>query len=239
MELLGITTAAKGAVSRGPSASRQFYAFTDCVNVSSTLADHDFGYAVSGTGAAFSGVASGTDNAIGIARASLGTVATNRAALWSVIATALQFDVLAQAICTARCRLVTLSTATNTYTLRAGFIDSVTAESTDGVFFRYTHSVNSGRWQLVARANNVETAVDTGVTATANGWVDLEVRIENGVAYGRINGGTAVSISTNIPSGSGRETGYGVMALRSAGTTSLNAFDIDFLEVIANFATAR
>lgn len=70
-------------------------------------------------------------------------------------------------------RLTTLSDVTNTYSIWAGFGDRVTAEPTDGTYFRYTHSVNSGKFECVTSNNATRTAVDTGVTVAAATWYRL------------------------------------------------------------------
>lgn len=215
----------------------RFRAVTDCI---SNTNENGFTYGVSGTGAAFSTLAPGTDNAIGIMRAALGTTATGRAAISSM-----NFGVLklgsGVAFFESDTRIVNLSDAANTYTFRAGFIDSITAESTDGAFFRYTHGTNSGRFQAVTRNNGVETATDTGITVAANTWYDFEITVNaagTSVEF-KINGSVVATNTANIPTASGRETGYGVMALRSVGTAAFNCYDCDFIEVTYDFTTPR
>ena len=139
-------------------------------------------------------------------------------------------------------RIAALSDGTNTYTLRAGFLDSGTAESVDGVFFRYTDTVNSGKWVLVARSNSSETTTNATNTAVAAAtWYRLTVIVnpagtsaeffENGVSLG--------TVGTTIPTGAGRGTGFGVMFLKSAGTADNSVLDYDYSQVIAysNVAT--
>jgi hypothetical protein len=205
---------------RGSLSSRS-RVWTDCLNPVAAF-DGGLSFVVSGTGAAWSSVAPGTDNTFGIARLALGTVATNRGSI-------------------AGPELAALPTATNAYTVRSGLIDSITAESTDGAFFRYTHSVNAGKWQAVCRSNGVETAVDTGIVAAANAWdlLAIQVNASGTQAVFKIDGVTVATITTNIPAAAGRETGYGLMVLRSLGTTALNAIDVDFVEAEIVFTAAR
>lgn len=218
---------------------RRFRAFNDCI---SNSLGPDFTFAVSGTGAAFSSLATGSDTALGIVRAALGTTATGRAAI-----AAANFSVLrlGQGVAKfkAKVRIVSLSDATNTYSFRAGFIDSVTGESADGAFFRYTHSVNGGNFQAVTRSNNTETstAVDTGIAAAANTWYLLEITVNaaGNSAVFRINGNVVATLSANIPTASGRETAYGIMALRSVGTAAFNCYDCDFIGVDYLFNSER
>jgi hypothetical protein len=140
-----------------------------------------------------------------------------------------------------RARIVTLSDATNTYTWRAGFLDSNTAESTDGVFFRYTHSVNGGRYQAVTRNNSVETATDTGVAAAANVWDRFEIAVDPVAPFATffIDDVRVAEQATNIPLLTGRETSYGKMTLRSVGTAAINSDDIDYMSVFQFLAVRR
>ena len=175
------------------------------------------------------------DTGAGWLRLDLGTTATGRSGFASPNFQ-LRFG-LGAAGFKANWRETNLSDATNTYVLRAGFIDSISAESVDGAFFRYTHSVNGGRWQAVTRSNNVETAVDTGITVAANTTYKLEIDVNaSGTeAVFKIGGTTVATITTNIPTGSGRETGYGSFALRSAGTLAFSPGALDYLWVEQRF----
>jgi len=129
-----------------------------------------------------------------------------------------------------------LSDGTTTYSLRAGFLDSVSAESTDGVFFRYTHSVNTGKWQFVTRANGVETITDTGVTVVVSTDYKLNIVVNpDGLkAFGLINGLNVASATATIPVGAGRETGFGAMILKSLGA-SARPFWTDYSDVVCVF----
>jgi hypothetical protein len=133
-------------------------------------------------------------------------------------------------------KIVTLSSADPDYTLRIGFIDSNSAESTDGIFFRYNDNVNSAKWQKVTRNNNTETgsANDTTVTADTN-WhrYTIVVNPAGNVAEFFIDGVSKGTETTNIPTGAGRATGAGVMFLKTAGTTDAAGIDIDSQEIIA------
>ena len=217
--------------------AKKFIARTDCISNTNT---NEFSYTVSGTGAAFSTLATGNNNALGVLRLALGTTATGRGAIAPVNLGVLLFG---KGIATfeSDARIVTLSDATNTYALRVGFIDSITAEATDGVFFRYTHSVNGGRFQAVCRNNNTESVVDTAITATANIWYDFEITVNASAtsAEFKINGSVVATITTNIPTASGRETGYGLACNRTAGTAAVNAIDVDFIDISYEFTTQR
>lgn len=121
-------------------------------------------------------------------------------------------------------RLAVASDGTDTYSARIGFSDAYSAggDGTDGAFFRYTHSTNSGKWQAVTRSAGVETATDTGVAGISASIQTFEVQVNaaaTSVAF-YIDGVLVATNTTNIPSGAGRETGISTHILKSAGTTS-------------------
>jgi hypothetical protein len=138
-------------------------------------------------------------------------------------------------------KLPTLSDGTNTYTVRMGWSDSLAGDPTDGVFLRYTNGVNSGKWQLVARSNSVESTQDTGITADTS-WhtYEIEVNAAGNSAQAIIDGSNAGSpVTTNIPTGAGRETNIqGPYIVKSAGGTA-RTISIDAFWFMHEFSTAR
>jgi hypothetical protein len=136
---------------------------------------------------------------------------------------------------------IQLSDGTNTFTDRVGWIDSVTGEPVDGVYFRYTHSVASGNWQCVVRANNVETgsAVDSGVAYTVSQWDKLRVEVDGTSAVRFFIDGVEVCAGTsvaNLPIGNARAIGYGVNHFQTAGTAD-TFLDVDYLKARGKFVT--
>ncbi len=137
-------------------------------------------------------------------------------------------------------RVPTLSDGTETFTIRLGILDAIFADPTDGCFFRYTHSVNGGKWECVTRSNNTETAVDSGNTVPANTFQRFNITVNaagTSVLF-EINDVTVATITTNIPTGAGRQTGWGHGILKSAGTTS-RGIDCDYWEMEVVFTTPR
>jgi len=223
------------------SPRNRFYAYTDCV---STNPDDSHWIAqVGGAGAAIDGVAIGTLNAFGINTLTMGTTTTGRASITGFSAGQPHTLLLGLGRCRmqAKAAINILSNGTETFTTRIGLIDSVSAEPTDGCYFRYTHSVNTGKWEAVTRSNGTETATDTGITVVADAWKRFEVDVNaagTSVVF-KIDGSTVATNTTNIPTGAGRYASYGVSAIKSAGTTSMSGLYIDFMEVDYQFTTAR
>lgn len=103
-----------------------------------------------------------------------------------------------------------LSSGGQTYVARvAGLGDSVTGDSSNGVYFRYTDTVNSGNWEAVVQSSG-EFAIDTGEAPTTTQFQKLEWVLNDaadefeffidGVSVGTIDSGdislpTAISIS--------------------------------------------
>lgn len=124
---------------------------------------------------------------------------------------------------------------TNT-TIRVGFIDTTTsADCTDGAYFE----IAPNAFAVVAKtaSNSSRTTSGTLCTLAVNTWfkfvvtvrpdgksVLFEVFSDNGYIIG------STVINSNIPSGSGREVGCGLIATESVGT-SAHLVHLDYAEL--------
>lgn len=139
-----------------------------------------------------------------------------------------------------RMAIEALSNGTDTYTVWWGLTDGIASgDPTNGVFFRYTHSVNSGKFQKVTRAAGVETAADTTVTSDTT-YKIFEIRIDDAASsitfwIDSVQVGTAHT--TNIPS-----TATSMLLFmkieKSAGTTARRV-DIDWHDLLVTRSAAR
>lgn len=138
-------------------------------------------------------------------------------------------------------KVTQLSNVTDRYSLRCGFIDSITAESVDGAYFRYSDNVNSGKWERVTRSNSTETATDTGSTVGSTNFTLLTVIVNpaGNNAQFFVDGTSVGANTTNIPTGAGRDVGYGMMFLKSAGTTDTAFLRLDTMELMTYTNTIR
>ena len=231
-----VSTTAAGLAERPEAGPSRFYAFNDLHR-----ANGDINWQIdqSGTGASVAARSDLADGGFGWCNFNLGTVATNRCSILAGPG-ALRFG-LGAARFAARVRQLTLSDATNTHSQRVGFLDAFSAESTDGVFFRYTDAVNGGKWQAVTRSNNTETAVDTGITAAINTTYRFEILVNaaGSSAEFRIDGAVVATVTTNIPTAAGRETGAGILLMRTVGTASVTPVSADYVLVDQVMTTAR
>jgi uncharacterized coiled-coil protein SlyX len=135
-------------------------------------------------------------------------------------------------------KIVTLSDATNTWTARLGFASSPFqgGDPPAAAYFRYSHGVNGGKWQAVTRSGGTETAVDTGGTASTGVFQEFKVILTLTQATFYIDDVQVASISTNIPSAA---MGFYVYSQRSSGTTSLDVFDVDWIQLDLNWSPSR
>lgn len=131
-----------------------------------------------------------------------------------------------------------LSDATNTYTARMGIFDVLSGEPTNGLYFRYTHSVNGGRWQAVSRLAGVDTAVDTGIAATAsnngNGSFEIRTSADGNTVTFFIDDVLVATITTGLPA-IGTSLGFGFNFSRSLGTAAFNAASFDYMMFVQDF----
>lgn len=129
-------------------------------------------------------------------------------------------------------QLLNLSTATQTYFARSGFLDQAESESADGCYFRYSDGINSGKWQGVCvESTGALSTCDTGTTVAATTWYRLTVVVTGtSTADFRINGTSACTVNTGIPESTGEETNFGTSINKTVGTTA-RELQIDYLEV--------
>lgn len=199
----------------------------------------------SGSGSGYDGTIASESSHPGVAQLSTGTTTTGYAFMATKSASAVVFGADAWTV-RIIFQLPDLSDGTDTYTFIAGFGDAPTAASqTDGAFIRYTHSVNSGKFQAVTESNTTETATDTGVTVAADTWYRLDISVNaagTSVVFalktGTGSSSTVATNTTNIPTTATRATGIICGLIKSAGTTARTAW-VDLIDATVTFGTAR
>jgi hypothetical protein len=142
----------------------------------------------------------------------------------------------------------TLSVSAQRYQFLAGFFDTLTAAAqVDGAFLTYDEGgIGTGTaaayWQTCTSSNSTRT-FNTSLTQTtvnAAQWYRIGVEVNAaGTSVTFYVDGTAVSTHTaNIPTGTGRQVGFGAFLIKSNGTTQRTA-DLDYCDFCCNFTTAR
>lgn len=192
---------------------------------SATAGDYgDVASAVTGTAAAWGGVASSTTLP---ANAQLTTGSTNAGAAtlyfaktsntYTAYGTSHQFAEYVFYI-------PTLSNGTETYTIQVGLVASsstTTLAANNTVAVRYTHGTNSGKFQGFSKDNaGAESTADLGTTVATNTIYRVRIELDKARAEARfyVNGTFAARITGNMPNNVAN--GMKAEILKSAGTTA-------------------
>lgn len=222
-----------------------YYYLDDCMNTVFAQGNGVLLNTLSGTGAQSAASANTVNTRVGIVRASTGVATTGRTGVTTGIAIRfggapwfMEMDV----------NITTLSTLAEQYQFAIGFFDIATGiNQTDAACFIYdqggvaTSSTAATYWQTLTASNSARQFNEshTQVTANAGQWYRLRVEVNaaaTSVAF-YVDGVLIATHVTNIP-GSGRDTGFGWLLIKSLGTTA-RTVDIDYIEVLGVLTTAR
>jgi hypothetical protein len=196
---------------------------------------------LSGTNAAISTPGVSESGHFGVATMSTGTTTTGRASF--------QSDLGLIAFGDGKCRIgwwvktpSSLSDGTNKYTIRAGMMDSNADADNEGVYLKYTHDDNSGKWLGVSKKNSVaKQTLDTAVTVVASTWYFLEIEVNaagTSVEY-FVNGASKGTITSSIPLISNGDALGVICYIMKAAGTSARVMSVDANYVDKTFTTAR
>lgn len=226
-----------------------FEYFSDFLNTVGTATGGTDIIAVnSGTGAATSAGTAWASNVVGVVRSTTGTTATGRTAVVSA-ATAVSLGGGAWKY-EEKIRIPTTSNSTERYQFAVGFIDVFTSvNQVDGAYLLYdeggatTGSTATGNWQTVTTSNSSRTFNQNAQNSTAvvqgtEITVSIEVNAAANSVVFKVNGVIIGTHTSTIPTGAGRETGFGWLLIKSVGTTA-RTVDVDYLKVLQQFTTTR
>lgn len=121
----------------------------------------------------------------------------------------------------------TLSDGTQTYTFQFGFVPTPTSTTlavNNSIAIRYSHSINSGKFEGFTRNNSgTESTVDLGVTVAVDTKYLLTICYDKSGTEARfyVNGVYGGRITTNLPNAVA--TGVRAAIVKTAGTTSRTA----------------
>lgn len=117
----------------------------------------------------------------------------------------------------------------NAYILVIGFINnygSANTLPTNGAYFKYSDTLNSGKWIIEVANNGVYNATNT-VTSIDNTVAHAyEVKVSQGTANFLIDGVSIGTISSGLPNGNTRTFGAGMNMFKQSGTSD-NAFQCE------------
>lgn len=114
----------------------------------------------------------------------------------------------------------TLSDASNTYTLALQLANTTTAAASNSrIGFRYSHSLNGGKWLAEADDAGSTTTLDSGIAVAAGQFYELSITVNEDatLASFAIDGAAVGTIATNIPAAA---VGPALNIFKSAGTTA-------------------
>ena len=125
---------------------------------------------------------------------------------------------------------MTLSYSGNGYEFNTGFMNLITATPTNGVYFRYNHTENTGKFLCVVAGSSGETYIDSGITYEPQKWYDMEIQIRGtSSANFYVNRNLVGTINQLIPSGTNDRFGVITSIRRTeAGITAIG-FSIDYM----------
>lgn len=128
-------------------------------------------------------------------------------------------------------KLSALSDVTDRYEVRLGFGNQATASAfTNGVYFDYTDTVNSGQWTGVAVDNSTPTTVNSSVAASIADFHTFKIVVNAAGSSAEffIDGTSIGTAASNIPTTAGREVSIYAMISRTAGSTNNRTLTIDW-----------
>lgn len=135
----------------------------------------------------------------------------------------------------------TLSVLAQRYTLYLGIHNgTASAAPTDGVYFTYSDTINSGNWVgNTSKASSSSTA-NSAVAVSAATWIKLKISVNAGATSASffVNGTEIANspIATNIPNTVITRPSFSIV--KSLGTTS-RSFILDYVNTTINLTTPR
>lgn len=136
-----------------------------------------------------------------------------------------------------------LSDAAQEYRSRIGWYDDVsqTDSTVDGVYFYYDRAATGDFWVLRTSNNSTQTSVTSSIAVVANSWIYLYIHVNTTgtLATFYVNGVSAGTISTNIPTGLGRGAGLMFGIHKTVGTGTDSFINMDYMWQRKTFTTPR
>lgn len=143
------------------------------------------------------------------------------------------------------CSIPTLATVGEDFCLTIGLNDSASYNAngtcTDGAFIQLNRAVNVKKWIYATTNNTTATATNSSSPdVVAAQWYRVSGYINAGVSFAASVDGTSLgtAISTNLPTGAGRQTGFIIKVDKTAGSAA-SAVDLDYVWLYGFYNGAR
>jgi hypothetical protein len=136
-------------------------------------------------------------------------------------------------------KLNQLSSGTNRFDVQLGMSDTFNLnDPANGVYFRYTDNVNSGKWQICTAAGSTLTATNTTVVADTNyhNFGFIINAAASSISY-TIDGVSVGTVTTNIPTNP--ITASVVLVNTGTYTSGNQSIDVDLFYMTLALTTAR
>ena len=172
------------------------------------------------------------DGRIGYLTSSTGNTSTGFAGVGTSRSDGIVLGTFATDVCDI-VRLPILSTSLETYFVDCGLTTNRTggfSTPVDGVYFSYSHGLNSGKWLCCCMNNSTLTSADSGITVAANTWYRLDIKIGTTNALFYIDK-VLVATVAGIPIGTSRSTGKQCLIRKAIGTASMSVI-VDYTHII-------
>lgn len=226
---------------------RKFWQFMSDFDqtLGTTGSDNGFRVFGSGTGNTSAPIATTATNRVGVCQFGTGTTATGRV---SILLYNNPIRLSGGSVFwEADIRVPTLSTSAERFQCFFGIGDTETAiNQVDAVGFVYdeggtsTGSTASANFQCVTANNSTRTFTTSSTAVAANTWhhLTIEINAAGTQVLFYVDYTLVATHTTNIPTGSGRETSLMMGIFKSVGTTS-RTLNIDYVNALYQFTTER
>lgn len=189
--------------------------------IAPTTAGQDGWTATQNGAAAASAILAGLSNAYGIIQSTTGTSNSGRASLHKGGISILFGGGVS--VLEMRVQIPTLSDVAQEYIAYFGYGDNTGAgDMVDGVYFEYNRLLSGDVWRLKTSSNSVRTTVVTASPVAASTWYKLRIEVNPAASRADffVNGVNIGNVTTNIPTGTGRNTDLLLKIEKSAGGTA-------------------
>lgn len=192
---------------------KDIFLFNECHATDNMTASN-----ANGGSAGFTDGSAASSEALGVVRTRSGATTNGRSHFGSSTTDQILFGTRAHKF-EVKTKYSNLSNATDRYETFIGFYDAfATGSMVDGAWFQYRDDINSGKFECITSSNSTATTTDSGITVATTDYYKFTILVNSAgteVIF-KIDDTTVATHTTNIPTGSGRNTGFGVCLRKTA-----------------------
>jgi hypothetical protein len=142
-------------------------------------------------------------------------------------------------------KIPTLSDASDTINVLMGMNDNAAFETsglpTDGIFASFKSTINGAKMIMNTSSNSTRTATNSaGANIVANTWFRTSIYVNAGTsAQFFLNGTSQGTVSTNLPTGAGRYSGFQIKLDKSGAGAAPRQVYIDHVLIYGYYSAAK